>query len=184
MGAGSRQMFDLRAPWRPPDWGLLGLERRTVSGVTTSQQEALAYVQQGSLRGFVHCEAGQTRCRRKPVRAHVISRVQLTHVTDRGHGIRIASRPSVRRRGESWNDYRQRVLQFDAVGMDRPVGVPGDLRAPRHRAVHERRQGVPTWKQPTCVHASISNGAVPGLHLLAGSRTNKPTQGGPWAAAN
>ena len=118
MGAGSRHMFDLRAPWRPPDWGLLGLERRTVSGVTTSQQEALAYVQQGSLRGFVQCEAGQTRCRRKPVRAHVISRVQLTHVTDRGHGIRIASRPSVRRRGESWNDYRQRVLQFDAVGMD------------------------------------------------------------------
>ena len=118
MGAGSRHMFDLRAPWRSPDCGLTGFERRTVSAVATSQQEALAYVQQGSLRGFVQCQAGQTRCRRKPVRAQVISRVQLTHVTDRGHGIRIASRPSLRRRTESWNDYCQRVLQFEAVGMD------------------------------------------------------------------
>ena len=111
-------MIDLRAPWGFPEWGLLGLERRSVSEVTNSQQEALAYVQQGSLRGFAQCDAGQPRCRRKPVRAHVISRVQLTHVTDRGHGVRIVSRPSLRRKGESWNDYRQRVLQFDAVGMD------------------------------------------------------------------
>ena len=88
-------MIDLRAPWRLPEWGLLGLERRSVSEVTNSQQEALAYVQQGSLRGFAQCDAGQTRCRRKPVRAHVISRVQLTHVTDRGHGVRIVSRPSL-----------------------------------------------------------------------------------------
>ena len=66
-------MIDLRAPWRLPEWGLLGLERRSVSEVTNSQQEALAYVQQGSLRGFAQCDAGQTRCRRKPVRAHVIS---------------------------------------------------------------------------------------------------------------
>ena len=110
-------MIDMRAPWRFPEWGL-GLERRSVSGVTTSQQEALAYVQQGSLRGFTQCEVAQTRCRKKPIRAHVISRAQLTHVTERGHGIRIASRPSLRRTGESWSDYRQRVLKFDTVGMD------------------------------------------------------------------
>lgn len=119
-GTGSRLMIDLRAPWRQPDWDLLGLERRSVSGMTTSEQEAeaLAYVQQGSLRGFARCEAGQIRCRRKPIRAHVISRVQLTHVMYRGHGIRMVIGPTMRRSDESWNDYRQRVLQFEEVGVD------------------------------------------------------------------
>ena len=112
-------MIDLRAPWRP-EWGLLGLERRSVSAMTTSEQEAeaLAYVQQGNMREFARCEAGRTRCGRKPIRAHVISRVQLTHVMDGGHGIGMAVRPSMRRSNESWNDYRQRVLQYEEVGMD------------------------------------------------------------------
>ncbi len=116
-GAGSRRMIDVREPWRSAEWGP-GLERRSVSAVTTSQQEALPYVQQGSLRGFSRCEVGKTRCREKPIRAHVISRVQLSHVTEGGHGKRIASRPSLRRTGESWSDYRKRVLTFDTVGMD------------------------------------------------------------------
>ena len=123
-GAGSRRMIDVREPWRSAEWGP-GLERRSVSAVTTSQQEALAYVQQGSLRGFSRCEVGKTRCREKPIRAHVISRVQLGHVTEGGHGIRIASRPSLRRTGESWSDYRQRVLTFDTVGMDNLVVFRG-----------------------------------------------------------
>ena len=110
-------MIDLRAPWRILENGL-GLERRSVSGVTMSQQEALAFVQQGNLRGFARCEVEETHCRRKPVRAHVISRAQLAHVTDHGRGIRIASRPSIRRSGESWNDYRRRILQFNAAGMN------------------------------------------------------------------
>lgn len=110
-------MIDLRAPWRLPE-SVLGLERRSVSGLTTSQEEALAFVRQGSLRGFARCEVGKAHCRRKPVRAHVISRAQLAHVTDRGQGIRIETRPSLRRSGESWNDYRRRILQFNPAGMN------------------------------------------------------------------
>lgn len=81
------------------------------------RQEALAYVKQGDLYEFARCEAGQT-CSRKPVRGHVVSRVQLTHITDNGHGIRIQGRPSLRRKGELWNDYRRRILQFNAVGIN------------------------------------------------------------------
>ena len=110
-------MIDLRTPWRLPE-SELGLERHLVSAPATSQQEALALVQQGSLRGFARCEVGETHCRRKPVRAHVISRAQLGHVTDRGQGIRIEMRPSMKRSGESWNDYRRRILKFNPAGIN------------------------------------------------------------------
>ena len=85
--------------------GTIRVERRGISGETAFEQEALAYVQQGSLRGLAQCEADVTSCRRRPVRAHVISRVQLVHITDRGQGIRIESRPSIRRKRESWDSY-------------------------------------------------------------------------------
>lgn len=110
-------MNEREAPPPPPGSGP-NLERDTVSAETAFEQEALAYVRQGKLRGFARCEAGPGRCRRRPIRAHVISRRQLAHVTDRGFGIRIEGQPSKRRTGESWESYRHRILQFTPAGTD------------------------------------------------------------------
>ena len=70
------------------------------------------------MRGFAQCEVGPDRCRRRPIRAHVISRTHLSHIIKGGHGIRIEGRPATPQKGEPWDSYQRRILQLTPVGMD------------------------------------------------------------------